>query len=597
MTAAAIAIRARAERLGVAVSHDVLALGGLGALALGLLMVTWGTWGDLDSDSGYDVVAGMRLADGDVPYRDFTYFYGPLSAGVSAVGALVGGSGFAPAAMIGLLLTAGIVSATYALGRAFLSPLGAFLAAVLTLAVALIPNNYSYVLPHTHAATLGTLLLLFFLIGLVRYVQASSMWFLLMSAAALGLMTLTKPEVTLAATATAGLWLVLRAVARLAWRRELLVLAVPAAAIPVLVYGGLLTVMSFDRLVFENLYPVDELRAGGDVMLGGRMPNSFHDLSVIARDSAMYAAGTAVLLGVGLALARGGRVRRIALVVAALGGLLSVVGAFANPEALRHGLYYVYGGIPVLAAIAVALLLRRFWKQRDAWTAEQQGLLVCAVALAAVAFTAGNGFFLHAPRPQMAVYYAPLIAIFLARLHLVEVARRPEVRALGIAWVAFLAAAGTGLTIMDARAETVTVRGAEGSLTETPGEGALYQSALGWIERSTRPGDPIFVSPIMTGLNVLSGRPSPLREISMLPGALPTAQDENAAIALLDKAGVRLAVTDRREWPGYGHTHFGGSFQRVVSAWLERNFTHAATLRAHGAKGERTLDVWTRRIP
>jgi Dolichyl-phosphate-mannose-protein mannosyltransferase len=597
MTAAAVAIRARAERLTLAVSQDVLALVALGVLALGLVAITWGTWGDLDSDSGYDVVAGMRLADGELPYRDFTYFYGPLSAGVSALGALVGGDGFGPAVAIGLLLTAAIVSASYALGRSLLSPLGAFLAAVITLAVAFIPNNYSYVLPHTHAATLGTLLLLVFLLGIVRYAQAPSAWSLLASGVAFGLMTLTKPEVTIAALATASLWIVLRAVARMPWHREALLLAAPAVAIPALVYGGLLTVMSLDRLVFENLYPVDELRAGGDVMLGGRMPNSFHDLSVIVRDAAMYVAGAAFIVGLGLALARGGRLRRLALAVVGTGATLAVFGAFANPEALRHGFYYVYGGIPVLAAIALALLLRRFLKRQGAWTAEQQALVVCATALTVVAFTAGNGFFLHAPRPQMAVYYAPLIAIFLARLHLVALARRPEIRALGVAWLAFLAAAGTGLTIMDARAETVTVRGPGGALAETPDEGALYSSALGWIERTTKPGDPIFVSPIMTGLNVLSGRPSPLRELSMLPGALPTVDDERAAIARLDRAGVRLAVTDRREWPGYGHTHFGGSFQRIVSGWLERNFTHAATLRAEGAKGERTLDVWTRRIP
>ena len=597
MTAATVALRARAERLGVVVSHDVVALSILGVLAIGLLAIGWGTWGDLDSDSGYDVVAGMRVADGDLPYRDFTYFYGPLSAGLSALSVLVVGEGFGSAVAIGLLLTVAIVSATYVLARAFLSPLGASLASALTLAVALIPNNYSYVLPHTHAATLGTLLLLVFLIGLVRYVRAPSALLLVAAGGALGLMTLTKPEVTFAATAATGLWLLLRAIARMSWRREALLLAAPALAVPALVYGGLLTVMSLDTLVFENLYPVDELRAGGDVMLGGRMPNSFHDLSVVVRDAAMYAAGSALIVGLGLALARGGRIRRVALGVTALGGLMAVAGAFVNPEALRHGLYYVYGGIPVLAAIALALLLRRYLKRRGDWTAEQQGLVVCATALTVVAFTAGNGFFLHAPRPQMAVYYAPLIAIFLARLHLVELARRSEVRALGAAWLVFLVGAGTGLTIMDARTETITVSGVGGSLAETSGEGALYRSALGWIERTTEPGDPIFVSPIMTGLNVLSGRPSPLREISMLPGALPTPADERAAITRLEQAGVRLAVTDRREWPGYGHTYFGGSFQRTVSAWLERNFTHAATLRAHGAKGERTLDVWTRRNP
>jgi hypothetical protein len=597
VTAAAVALRARAERLSVAVSHDAIALSGLGVLAFALLGITWGTWGDLDSDSGYDVVAGMRVADGEVPYRDFTYFYGPLSPALSGLAAFIGGSGFAPGIAIGLIVTAGIILATYALARCFVSPLAAFLAGALTLAVALIPNNYSYVLPHTHAATLGTLLLLLFLLGIVRYVQVGGQAWLAGAGVAAGLMTLTKPEVTFAAIATAGLWLGLRLFARQSWRRELALLAVPGALIPVLTYGGLLTVMSFHTLVFENLYPVDELKAGGDVMLGGRMPNSLYDWSVIASYVLMYAAGTAAIVAAGIALSRGGRTRRIALVAVGLVGVLAVAAAFVNPEALRHGLYYVYGWIPLGALIALALLIRRYLKHRSAWDSSEQALLVCATALSAVAFTAGNGFFLHAPRPQMAVYYAPLIAIFLVRIHVVELARRPEVRVLGIAWMAFLVAAGLGLTIKDSRAETISVHGSGGSLAETPGEGALYQSAIGWIERTTKPGDPIFVSPLMTGLNVLSGRPSPLPEISMLPGALPTPQDERAAIARLDQAGVRLAVTDRRTWPGYGHTYFGGSFQRIVAGWLERNFTHAAVLRGEGVKGDRTLDIWTRRVP
>jgi hypothetical protein len=597
MTAAAVAIRARAERLSVAVSHDAVALSGLGVLAFALLGITWGTWGDLDSDTGYDVVAGMRVADGELPYRDFTYFYGPLSPALSGLAALIGGSGFGPAIVLGILVTAAIVLATYALARSFVSPVGAFLAGALTLAVALIPNNYSYVLPHTHSATLGTLLLLVFLLALVRYAGSGGAGLLVGAGAAAGLMALTKPEVTFAAAVTAAVWLGLRLLSGQSWRRELVLVGAPALAIPAVVYGGFLAVTSFHRLAFENLYPVDELRAGGDVMLSGRMPSSAHDVAVLAGYLAMYAAGAAAIVAAGIVLSRGGRLR-----LAGVGGLvllaLAAAGAsLANPEALRHGLYYVYGWIPLGALVGLAVLLRRYAKSRPSWSASDQALVLCTTALAAVALTAGNGFYFHAPRPQMAVYYAPLVAIFLVRLHLVELSRRPAVRALGIAWLAFLVAVGAGLTVKDSRAEAFTVQGSAGTLAETPGEGALYQSALGWIERSTKPGDPIFVSPLMTGLTVLSGRPSPLPELSMLPGALPTPQDERAAIARLDRAGVRLAVTDRRTWPGYGHTEFGGSFQRIVAGWLERSFTHAATLRGQGSKGDRTLDIWTRRVP
>ncbi|HEV2902863.1 MAG TPA: hypothetical protein VGW30_06340, partial [Gaiellaceae bacterium] len=155
MTAAAVAIRARAEQLRV--GADALALGGLAVFSLGLLALVWGTWGDLDSDTGYDLVAGIRMADGEMLYRDLTYFYGPLAPALAAVAVLAGGSGFGSAVALGLLVTGAIVLGTYALARTLVEPLGAFLAAALTAAVALIPNNYSFVIPHTHAATLGTL--------------------------------------------------------------------------------------------------------------------------------------------------------------------------------------------------------------------------------------------------------------------------------------------------------------------------------------------------------------------------------------------------------------------------------------------------------
>ena len=92
MTGATIALRA--ARTQVCLRADAVALGGL-ALFVGILAAaTWGTWGDLDSDTGYDLVAGARVADGELPYRDFTYYYGPLAPFLSGLAALLGGSGF-----------------------------------------------------------------------------------------------------------------------------------------------------------------------------------------------------------------------------------------------------------------------------------------------------------------------------------------------------------------------------------------------------------------------------------------------------------------------------------------------------------------------
>jgi hypothetical protein len=198
-----------------------------------------------------------------------------------------------------------------------------------------------------------------------------------------------------------------------------------------------------------------------------------------------------------------------------------------------------------------------------------------------------GGFFLYSHEPQMALYAAPLAASFLVRLHLTH-ARGAFVA--GAAWLCFLAAAGLGLTLKDARAQA-PVRGPGGALLESPADAAAYQGAVEWIEASTRPGEPILVAPQLTTLYTLSGRENPLRYISLLPGTIATAADERAAIAQLERAGVRLAVIDRTAFTGFGHTTFGGSFNRLIDAWLRRTFSHAATLRGN----DLTLEVWQRR--
>ena len=100
------------------------------------------------------------------------------------------------------------------------------------------------------------------------------------------------------------------------------------------------------------------------------------------------------------------------------------------------------------------------------------------IALAVVAFTSYGAFVFNGWRPQMAVYYAPLVAIFVARLHLVELARSSSARMLGFAWVGFLAAALIGLTMYRAHDETVTVHGLDGALAAAPADGPVYQAAV-----------------------------------------------------------------------------------------------------------------------
>jgi hypothetical protein len=583
--------RVEATTLRIAARQDVLALAGLALLVGSLAILTWGTWGDLDSDTGFDLVAASRVADGQLPYADFVYFYGPLSPLLQGLAFLLGGSGLGPAVGFGLTIALAIVAATYALARVHAPPLGAFLAASITAAVAFVPNNYSFVLPYTNAATLGTLVTLLFLLFQARYAATGSRRWLVASGVAAGLTALTKPEFALAAFVAASVWLASRARARLSGLKDIGLFAGPAAAVALLGYGGFLLSLSPGELLFENLYPVDTLEAAGNALLDVRAPLTAASVVDLALRLALYAAGIAGLLLAGRALARKGALGRVAVALVAVVAVAAIVGALANPEALRHGLQYAYGWIPAGAVVALGVLLLRRRRQGSPLTAAFQADLAVLTVLAVLALTTYAAFFLHAPKPQMAVFYAPFAAVFLARLHLVWLARTRAAATLGALWLVFLAAAGVGLTLKDARAESEVVRGPGGALRETPSEARVYQAALDWIGRESEPGAPVLVAPVMTGLYALSERSNPLPQISLLPGALPAESDELQAIRKLRAAGVRLAITDRRQFPAYDHGPFGVSFDRVLAGWIEARFDHVATIRGDGNE-PLVLDVW-----
>jgi hypothetical protein len=160
--------------------------------------------------------------------------------------------------------------------------------------------------------------------------------------------------------------------------------------------------------------------------------------------------------------------------------------------------------------------------------------------------------------------------------------------------VAVLAISGYVLTARDGAAETVTVRGPGGVITAPPSQGNAYRAALDAIAARTSPGDPILLAPQISALYTLSQRQDPLAEISLLPGSLPTAGAEDAAIRRL--AGVRVAVTDRRPLREYGHGAFGTTYGTRVSAWIRSHFQHISTLRGSG-DGAVTLDLWQRSAP
>jgi hypothetical protein len=78
---------------------------------------------------------------------------------------------------------------------------------------------------------------------------------------------------------------------------------------------------------------------------------------------------------------------------------------------------------------------------------------------------------------------------------------------------------------------------------------------------------------------------------------LDGAGGERAAITRLEAAQVRLAVVDRHRFPDFGHTFFGGSFDRRVDAWIRLNFRRIARFNTGGDAESPRLEIWLRRNP
>jgi hypothetical protein len=573
----------RRTTVALAARADVIALAGVATLAALLAVLTWGTWGGLGGDTGYDFVAATRTAHGELPYVDYTYYYGPLAPALLGLAAWIGGASVGTFVAIGLAVAFATTGATYALARRYAGPLGAALAAAIVLPVALGPGQTGFVLPHSSDATFGSLAIVVLLLLLVRHHGRPAL--LAAAGTTAGLATLTKPEFALAAFVACVAWLLVRR----ARPRDWALLLAPAAAVPATVYGFFLTRISLHELLYANLNPRDFLDAAGNVVLRARTPWTPGSVASLGTKLVLYALGAATLLAAARLLARGGAARRAMLAVLATAGVTAAAESILNPEALRHALQYAYGWIPAGALVAFVLVLRR---RGDVWSA-----VPALAALAALAGTTYATFFPYAWKAQMATYAIPLAAPLLARLHLVELARSRQAALLGAAWLAFLAAAGIGLTLRDARTESGSVHGPGGTLKTQPALAAAYQQVADAIAVRTRPGEPVLLAPQMSWLYTLAERADPVREISLLPGMLAGNGRERAAIARLDAAHVRLAVVDRQSYPDFDHTFFGGSFDRRLDTWIRARFTRIARFTTGGDTESPRLEIWLRRNP
>lgn len=562
----------RSRRLSRA---DAFALAGLACGFLLLVVLTWKKWGNPALDAGAELTTAERVADGAVPYGDVRYFYGPLGLyGLAGCFQLFGAS-LTTAFGFGLALSAGILGSFYALARQWLRPAVAAICTAMTMAIGFSGTAFNFVLPHTNSATVGLLCLLLALLALCR----ERPW---LAGIAIGAAGLTRPEFFGVAAAAAAVWLL----AGLARRRRRAVLAdagriaLPALAIPLAVLGAFAATVGTDRLLWENLWPVDFISVAGF-----RSQEDWAPLTLASGASTLgrllVYGGLLAALVAAVTLWRGRRgAARLRAALPLLGALLALglldaaarsLGLFegAREAVERESAHLTLGmtWLPALAIVAALVTAVAIWRRDPpplgrSWPADA-ALVTVALLLGLRAYDAFNGEGSYAP------YYAAPLVLLAGILHQRLAARWPQART---AITAALAGAAAGLVLYPLAGlysdNTTEVRTARGSFVANDASAPALQRTLDLIEARTEPGEPIFALPSDGGVYFMADRPPATYEVMFLPGLIDSTADERRTIARLERERVGLTVLSSRDFSGFGFPRFGVDYDPLLGRWI-----------------------------
>ncbi|HVD41394.1 MAG TPA: hypothetical protein VNC16_10390 [Solirubrobacterales bacterium] len=580
-----VAVRTPAARVGsasrgqaLAANADARAAAALALIFALLATLSWRKWGVPSIDAGHELTVAATIAEGGEPYRDVRYFYGPAGVYPLAGAFAVFGTGFTTAFAFGLCQAAAIVGVFYALARQLLRPLPSFLAASVVLAIGFSGTAFNFVLPHTSSATLGVL---FTLLTLLAFCRGR----LGLAGLAIGCACLTRPEFAGIAILAAAAYLLgegrqhgtrqaLRALPRV---------ALPAALVAVPVLAWLAADAGAANLFTENLWPVDFLRVGGLSSQQEWAPLDLESFVETLVRAVVYCGLLAAAIASAVMFSRAGtrseRLRALFPLPFALGVLVFAdltMRFFGIWPTARDGVQYEtshlligMSWLPALGFAVAAMVALRFLRRASAPFSASWGfdlaLVAVAAALGARAYDAFTAEASYAP------YYAAPLVLLLALFHQRLAERWPQARAVSYA---VLAAVAVGLAAYAQvglyRDDDATVDTPRGSFVTTAAAAPALQETIDFISSHSEPGEPLLAVPSDAGINFMTGRPPALYNPMFLPGLLDTRADELAAIARIDAEGVRYAVVSNRRFDGYGSSYFGGDYNRLLAARIER---------------------------
>ena len=586
------------------------------------LAVSWERWGNPLVDCGREMNQPLRLARGEMLYSDVRHIYGPLSPYINAFLYKIFGPSLVVLYADGIITAILILATVYWLSRRLMGPAAAAATTLSVMWLCAFKQAGNYVLPYSYSAVHGCALGLLSLALLVNFLERreendaraespadrgsgrsdNNTLKLAIAGLATGFAILAKTEMGLAAMSAGTVAIALAGYPSVKKALRLgLVFIVPTSVLVLGVYGYIASrvgwhTLSHDSLLFFRYLPPELVYFNKRVsgfdqplqsiasILGASVRVSalaavVGTVSVLFTWRKRQTAASKVPLSELSRVSDAGRASYAQIWMLFVLSLLLVVVPFAGALNFEKGPYLA---MPLLLLGLIGIEAVKQIKQPAGRPLKSQTIIVAVMTVYALASLArvilrvrSGGAYSSYLLPASVIMFTyawvnPFAGMF----------RRPDTRRLaGNIAVALLmldvAITASLLSFRFRDRNTSPIRTERGTIIAIPDLGKAINEAIEFIDRETRPGEPVAVMPEGTALNFFTDRPNPLREEITTPGYL-NEEGEERAIRQLQQSNTRFVLVANRATSEFGAEAFGKDYCKALMAWIDQNFEPCA---------------------
>ena len=539
---------------------------------------TWAAWGHVRVDMGGALHRAERLADGAILYRDVQVHYTPLAPYTMAALLAVFGKHLTVVYLTGLAILMLQSLLLWKIARRFLDESETAIGLIaFWLLLAFQPGLFNWVLPNVFAGTFASLFATAVVAMIVSDIEAPRANKLLAASLLVGMTGLSKLEYGLATAITVVFYTLLirprpeqtTSEAIRSRGADLLRVGLPGALLAALVLGALLTTVSWDVLIFDNIYRVRSLSDALDNYTRNLFPPLWPEVTNAALCYLVVFPATAGIAALGVSWIRQGVIDAIAgifLLLLAAGITYLATRHFSPDEIVNiyKQIQFSWAPLAWISLTAVAMVLRDRMAPLNRWR------VLAIVGLFSFIVTLRWSF-----RVAWPAYYA-VLAPFLV-VWLVSGGTRffyPAVpqRSRGMAFVLTVwIACGASAHASQYRSKTFPLSFPRGTIYTTPQTGIPMKRTVDFLRMQTRPGTAVAVLPEEQLINFFAETPHPTTDTGVGPGWLATQADKERFLQQIDDAETPFLILSRRRYPEFGAGNFA-SYEPWVVAQLQKSF-------------------------